>query len=344
MIYYIVFVLSSFALGLFIWNLIIWKKLKQTKQSFKELLKETEELQSDETEDEIEIYFKADSEFNITFINESGAKLLGYTNDELQDKPLIGTLLENTTAQTELLNSTLNKMRKDQNTLNTQISIILSNGQKKLMLCRLRPILNEILECSGISFLCTDISEAYTWKQNLANFQKIDIITNTLNEGALLHKFAHDFQLARRYNRDFSCIVIELKDIYDFISKGIDFETADKMLKTVSEVCIKNLPDNTAIGRVDKTKFFIFATGLSKQGAYNIAEKIFQDVIPAIKDLRVDEYNAQMMVITYTNRKNFNDTYDTMLSRVRRHINAALRQRNYGIISADERITTKNIK
>jgi hypothetical protein len=113
------------------------------------------------------------------------------------------------------------------------------------------------------------------------------------------------------------------------------------MLKTVSEVCIKNLPDDTAIGRVDKTKFFIFATGLSKQGAYNIAEKIFQDVIPAIKDLRVDEYNAQMMVITYTNRKNFNDTYDTMLSRVRRHINAALRQRNYGIISADERITTK---
>ncbi len=341
MIYLVLCILILITTGFAFWNLILWKKLKQTKLSLKELLKEAEELQSDETDNETEIYFKADSEFNITFISESGAKLLGYSCNELQDKPLIGTLLENTPAQIELLNSTLNKMRKDQNTLTSQLSIILSDGQKKLMLCRLRPILNEILECAGISFLCTDISEAYTWKQNLTNFQKTDIVTNTLNEAALLHKFAHDFQLAKRYNREFSCIVIELKDIYEFISKGIDFETADKMLRTVSEVCVKTLPNNAAIGRVDKTKFFIFASGCTKTDAHNLAETILQKSVPAIKNLRVDEYNAQMMVITYANRKNFNDTYDTMLSRVRRHINVALRQRNYGIVSADERNITK---
>lgn len=344
MIYLILCILIFVAFGFAVWSLILSKKLKQTNLSLKELLKEAEKLQSDETENKTEIYFKSDSEFNITFISESGAKLLGYACEELQDKPLIGTLLENTPAQTELLASTLNKMRKDQNTLTYQLSIIFNNGQKKLMLCRLRPILNEILECSGISFLCTDISETYTWKQNLTNFQKTDIVTNTLNEAALLHKFAHDFQLAKRYNREFSCIVIELKDIYDFISKGIDFETADKMLKTVSEVCVKNLPNNAAIGRVDKTKFFIFATSFTKDDANNLAEKILQESIPAIKNLRVDEYNAQMMVITYTYRKNFNDTYDTMLSRVRRNINAALRQRNYGVISADERNNIKNFQ
>ena len=76
------------------------------------------------------------------------------------------------------------------------------------MLCRERPILNEILECEGISFLCKDISEAEAWKENLSQFQERDIFTNTLNEATLLDRFEHDFQLAKRYNRQFSCVVV----------------------------------------------------------------------------------------------------------------------------------------
>lgn len=312
------------------------KKLRQTQTNLKELIKESEQQNEPKTTNG-EIYFKIDSEFNITFINESGASLLGYAVNDIQNNSVFDSVVENNSAQNDLLKATLAQMRREPKTLNLQLILHKNDGNNQLMFCRLRPILNEILECEGISFYCQDVSQAREWKQNLSNFQKTDIFTNTLNEVALLHRFAHDFQLAKRYNREFSCVVIELKDIYEFISKGIDFETADKMLKSIGKVCSENLPENSAIGRVDKTKFFIFMNKAPRNKAKELAISLMAKAVEAIKKLRVDEYNAQMLVITYTNRRNFNDTYDAMLSRVRRHINTALNKKLYGLVSSDER-------
>ena len=43
-----------------------------------------------------------------------------------------------------------------------------------------------------------------------------------------------------------------------------------------------------------------------------------------------------MFVISYTNRKNFNETPDTLLGRINRHISLALKTRSYGIKSSDK--------
>lgn len=337
MIYQILAIISTtITLGCVFWAVTLLKRLKLTQKNLRELLKENEQ-QTEQIPIDEKIRFKIDSEFNITSISESGAKQLGYNPDDIINNPAFNSIIDDTPAQRELLNVTLSQMRKDPKTINLQFILQKNDNSKQPMHCRLRPILNEILECEGISFYCQDVSQVSEWKQNLTNFQKTDIFTNTLNEVALLHRFAHDFQLAKRYNREFSCVVIELKDIYEFISKGIDFETADKMLKTVGQVCSSNLPENSAIGRVDKTKFFIFMNKTPRADAKKLAEKIMTSAVESIKELRVDEYNAQMMVVTYTNRRNFNDTYDAMLSRVRRHINSALNKRIYGLVSSDER-------
>ena len=317
--------------------LLLRNKLKQTSRNLKELIKENDNQQSSPQVTNGDIYFKVDKDFNITFINESGADILGYTPQALIGQPVFGTLMEDRVAQREALSATLSKMCKHQSTINTRTVLLKHNQQKQLMLCRERPILNEILECEGISFLCKDISEAEAWKENLSQFQERDIFTNTLNETTLLNRFEHDFQLAKRYNRPFSCVVVELRDIYDFISMGIDFETADRMLKVVSDVCFANLTPNANIGRVDKTKIFMVLNGAERETARAIAFKILEESVPAIKKLRVDGYNAQMMVITYTNRRNFSDTYDGMLARIRRHISTSLKHREYGVVSSDDR-------
>ena len=317
--------------------LLLRNKLKQTSRNLKELIKENDNQQSNPQVTNGDIYFKVDKDFNITFINESGADVLGYAPQALLGKPVFGTLMEDRKAQREALSATLSKMCKHQSTINTQTVLVKGDGQKQLMLCRERPILNEILECEGISFLCKDISEAKAWEENLSQFQERDIFTNTLNETTILNRFEHDFQLAKRYNRPFSCVVVELRDIYDFISKGIDFETADRMLKVVSDVCFANLTPNANIGRVDKTKIFMVLNGAGREKARAISFKILEEAVNAIKKLRVDEYNAQMMVITYTNRRNFSDSYDGMLARVRRHIKTSLKHREYGVVSSDDR-------
>ncbi len=337
MIYLILTIISiTVALACSAWVIILNRKLKDTQSALKELIKENEQ-QNEQNSADGKIYFKIDSNFNITSISESAAKQLGYDTGTIINNSVFNSIIEDTSAQNELLKATLAQMCRDPKTLNIQLILQKSDKTKQVMYCRLRPILNEILECEGISFYCQDVSQVREWKQNLTNFQKTDIFTNTLNEVALLHRFAHDFQLAKRYNREFSCVIIELKDVYEFISKGIDFETADKMLKSVGQVCSDNLPKNSAIGRVDKTKFFMFMNKTPRSEAKKLAENILHSAVEAIKKLRVDEYNAQMMVVTYTNRRNFNDTYDAMISRVRRHINSALNKKIYGLVSSDER-------
>lgn len=314
------------------------KKLHKAKQNLKELIKENDGQQSSQSGTNGDIYFRINKDFIITFISESAARTLETEAEQLIGKSVLGSLLEETDANKESLSNTLKIIAKDQNTINSQQIILNAKGRKKLMLCRQRPLLNEILECEGISFLCKDISEAKNWEESLSSFQSRDIFTNGLNEEAILKRFEHDFKLAKRYNKEFSCVAMELKDIYDFISKGIDFETADKLLKVMSDLCFANLTPNAHIGRIDKTKILLVLNGTSRETALKIATKVMHESAPIIRKLGIDEYNAQMIVVSYTNRKNYNDTPDAMLGRLRKHTKVALRSRDYGIISSDVRI------
>ncbi len=319
--------------------LVLRNKFRQTNRTLRELIKENDGQQSNPQKTSGDIYFKVNKEFILTFINESGADILGYDANELLNKPILQTLLEDNIANKEALETALSKMCRNQSTINTQILLLRKNGQKQLMLCRERPQLNEILECEGISFLCKDISEAKAWKENLSQFENRDLFIAGLNEQALMERLEHDFKLAQRYNKDFSCVVIELKDVYDFICRGIDFETADRMLKSVSDICFANLTPNANIGRVDKTKLALVLNGTSTEKAAVICQNIFQQAIPAIRKIGIDEYNASMFAIAYGGHKGYNDTYDGMWTRLKRHIKSALKKKDYRIINADsERI------
>ena len=72
-------------------------------------------------------------------------------------------------------------------------------------------------------------------QEKLKIYQNRDILltADILNEAGFLERLEHDAKLAKRYNTDFSLVVVELCDIYDFINKGNDFETGDRMLKNV---------------------------------------------------------------------------------------------------------------
>lgn len=330
-------VLAAVILILVAYILVLRNKLKQTAKNLKELIKENDGQQSNPVKTTSEIYFKVDQDFKITFINETGADILGYLNTELIGQSVFGTLLEDKNANREMMANVLSKMCRNQSSINTQIVLLKKDGQKQLMLCRERPLLNEVLDCEGISLLCKDISEAKAWEENLTHFHNRDIFTTGLNETALTERFEHDFQLAKRYNKPFAVIMAELKDVYEFISHGIDFETADKLLKVVSDICYAHLTPNANIGRAEKTKIVMVLNNTSSETAGKIAAKIYQETIPAIRKLGIDEYNAAMMVIGFGEKRNFNDSADAMWTRMRRRIKAALRQRYYGVLDTDKR-------
>jgi len=79
--------------------LFLRNKLKQTSKNLKELIKENDNQQSNPQTTSGDIYFKVDKDFTITYINESGADVLGYIPQNLVGQPVFGTLFDDKQAQ-----------------------------------------------------------------------------------------------------------------------------------------------------------------------------------------------------------------------------------------------------
>lgn len=320
-----------------IYALFLNRRVTVLKKNLKELLHENDRQATQTCPTMSDIYFKVDQDMIITFINDATAKITGFSPEELLNQPLLGTLVENNDANQKTLLSTLNKVGKTQATVNNDLILLHKDGGKYLMRCRHRPLLNEVLVCEGMSLMCKDYSQAEVLQEKLKIYQNRDILltVDILNEASFIERLEHDFKLAKRYNQDFSLVVVELSDIYDFINKGIDFETGDRLLKNVAELCFQEAGSELSVGRFDKTKFGIALNKLPREKAVEISRKLQKKIVQAVRILGVDEYNAEMFVISYTNRKDYNDSADFMLARVRRHIQTARRTRKYGIISSD---------
>ena len=292
-----------------VYALFLNRRLTVLKKNLKELLQENERQTTQNSPTLSDIYFKVDRDMIITYVNDATLKITGFGKDELIDHPLLGTLFENSDANQKTLFSTLSKVWKNQSTVNTDLIMLHKDGGKYLMRCRHRPLLNEVLACEGMSMMCKDYSQAEVLQEKLKIYQ----------------------------NRDILLTADILNDIYDFINKGIDFETGDRMLKNVAELCLQEAGKEHWVGRFDKTKFGIVLNKTPRGKAVEMSQSLQDKIIQCIRSQGVDEYNAEMFVISYTNRKDYNDSADFMLARVRRHIQSALRSRQYGIISSDIR-------
>ena len=126
-----------------------WSK---TRRSLKEMIDENDRhtTASNETGDG-DIYFKTDLDFNITYVNDATLRKTGFKAEELIGKPMPGTLIEDTDSRREKMKENLNRLIKNQATLNVEGLLFKKDGSSFNVRCRKRPILNEILKCTGIN-------------------------------------------------------------------------------------------------------------------------------------------------------------------------------------------------
>lgn len=326
----IVFIFSL--LGICLWQHI---RLKTMQRQIKELIKENDTQKAVNENTNEDICFKTDKNLKITFVNDSLLRELGFAKEKLIGQSVFGTLLEDSESIISNVQAYTSKIIKKARIVNNELIIKNAEGKSELMLCHQRPILNEILECEGIAFTCKNISEAKELKEKLQQLSEQDILTDTLNQDAFMKRLEQDFNRATRYNEDFALLVVELHDLCDFINKGISFERGDKLLKTMAELCTDKLKDKGYVGRFEKTKLGLILNGFTREKAATLAKDIFSSSKPKIKKLGVDDYNAQMLIISYTERKGFTDTFDNMLERTKRHIKNAGRRHEYGVTTSD---------
>ena len=215
--------LSIFCAALALYALFLNRRITVLKKNLKELIQENERQTTENSPMLSDIYFKVDRDMVITYANEATFKITGFSQDDLLNKPLLGTLMEDSDANQKTMFATLNKVGKKQATVNNDLILLHKDGKKYLMRCRLRPLLDEVLGCEGMSLMCKDYSQPEVLQEKLKIYQNRDILltADILNEDGFMERLEHDFKLAKRYNHDFSLVVVELSDIYDFINKGI---------------------------------------------------------------------------------------------------------------------------
>lgn len=331
-------IFSLAVVALILISICVWqyKKLKTLQLQLKELLQETSAQTSDKPQTSTDdMNFKTNKELIITFANETLCQSLGFTKEELIGKSVFGTLMEDNEAIKSNVLGYTNKILKKTKIVNNEILIRDAKGNTLIMQCHQRPILNEILECTGISFICKNVSSTKEMQNKLLELSERDILTQALNQEAFLASLEKDFNRAKRYNQDFSLLVVETKDICKFINQGISFERGDKLLKSMYNLCAEKTNNQCIIGRFEKTKFGLILNDYSREKTAALAQEIYEASKPIIKKLGVDTYNAQMLILSYTERKGFTDTQDNMLERTKRHIKSALRKHQYGVTTSD---------
>ena len=326
-------VVAFILIGICFWQ---YKKLKTIQQQLKELLQETSAQASDNSQTPTDdMNFKTDKDLIITFANDALCQNLGFNKEELIGKSVFGTLMEDSEAIKSNVLGYTNKILKKTKIVNNEILIRDAEGNTLIMQCHQRPILNEILQCTGISFICKNVSSAKEMQSKLLELSERDILTQALNQEAFLSCLEKDFNRAKRYNQDFALLVVEAKDLCRFINQGISFERGDKLLKAIYNLCAEKTENKCTIGRFEKTKFGLILNDYSREKTAALAQEIYEASKPIIKKLGVDTYNAQMLILSYTERKGFTDTEDNMLERTKRHIENALKKHQYGVTTSD---------
>ena len=318
--------IAAVVLLVYAWRLNL--KLKKLSNSFKELLQESRKQTPLEQRNKGDIYFHLDQDLRLTYINDVACQFFKTTAEKILNQPILGNFMADTPANLAYLNSCLQKLKRNPQTINNEVIFMPEPGHNVKMKMRIRPVLDEVLNCTGMSIVLRDVSEADKLQRKLKKLKNRDTLSaNILNEDALFKQMEKDFNRCKRYNKDFSLIILELKDIYEFICKGIDFDRGDK----------QNAGDKALVGRFNKTSFALVMPLTPREKAAQTAENMYYPLVKMIQQLGVDKYNAEMFVISYTNRKNFSDTVDTMMARMNRHIATAIKNRNYGIKSSDKK-------
>ena len=284
--------------------------------------------------------FNIDRDYKITKINGDTLNYCGYKRENLIENNVLGTLLKDVPANREMIDECFRQLKKKKRIISSEQVLQKSDGSKIPVLLRARPILNELLQCRGISFWGYPLKQQLSLEKQLKQVQEQDtLIGEILNAESFYRYLDERVKICNRYNRPLLLIVIELADIYNFINKGFSFDTGDKMLRLAADACVECTGKDVKIGRFEHTKIGIISEQFSNDKISELMQILWEKIIANIRKLNVDKVNAGMFCIYYARRKN-NDEAENMLSRSRKYLSNSLAIHRYGIGTRDK----KNVK
>lgn len=317
---------------------ILHRKLRDVSELLKEsaILSQTDDLAK---QNEYYLKFTVSKDFKISAVNDDLLKFGKFKADDLIGKNVIGTLLENIEGNQEFLQECKKRLKHKKRTFSCEQTILKSNGKSTPVLLRVRPMLNEKLNMIGLSFWGYPLNRRIKLENQLRSIKQKDQVSGDIfNSETFINKLNERAGVASRKGEKLALMVIEIADVYNFVTSGFSFNTGDKLIRLVADACVECCGNSAVLGRFDTTKFgLIFENQYSDNARIKeTAEILWEKIIANIRKLNVDKANAGMVCIFYTTMHRFSDSADNMLSRSRIYLKNSRYCHDYGIGSIDK--------
>jgi len=265
--------------------------MKYTNRTKKELIEEILELSRkiDELNEREEasllllqnpnsIILKMNVNGKITFVNDFALNFFGYTEEEILDKNMVGTILPSNESSIEDTEDLLEDIiRYPELYRSIESENICQNEQKVWVTWTYRALTDSNGGIYEIICIGNDITRQKYVEEELKKATQTDLLTGLSTRKDFVEKFEHEKYRFSRNNKPFSlvlCKIMEFKDITDIYGP----DCGDYILKKIADIFKKSLRKSDVVGRWAGEEFILLFPETNLKGSKTAAEKIHANI------------------------------------------------------------------
>lgn len=161
-------------------------------------------------------------------------------------------------------------------------------------------------------------------RAELQRLSVTDDLTGVFNRRQFLNLAEQEFVRAERYGQEFSIIYFDLDD-FKQVNDRFGYQTGDKMLLAVSQICMRNKREIDTFARLGGEEFAYLLPATNGQGALEVAERVKRLLSSEPVCVNGDCYNVTASIGVADYHRQY-ESLDEMLAHVDRVMYAAKAQ------------------
>ena len=212
----------------------------------------------------------------VTMLNQRGAEILGYTEEELIGKDWIETAVppENRATARNRFHQLVSRQGSSRS-LSMEMEIVTRDGQRRMIAWITNVLKNVHGEVAGVLGAGADVTERHRMEAELLRLANIDNLTGLSNRRIILEAGQRELEQYQRYHRPLSLFILDI-DHFKQVNDTYGHAAGDQVLIKLAEVSKRVLRATDVCGRLGGEEFIALLPETPADQAYSVAERLRQ--------------------------------------------------------------------
>ena len=210
----------------------------------------------------------------VTMLNQRGAEILGYAEEELIGKDWIEIVVppENRATARNRFHQLVSGPGSSRS-LSMEMEIVNRNGQRRMIAWITTVLKNVHGEVAGVLGAGADVTECYRMEAQLLRLANIDNLTGLSNRRIIPEAGQRELEQYQRYHRPLSLFILDI-DHFKQVNDTYGHAAGDQVLIKLAEVSKNVLRATDVCGRLGGEEFIALLPETPADQAYSVAERL----------------------------------------------------------------------